>query len=115
MEESLSDEVVFVYDYSNFYRSVHIHGAFGGVTPSGDISASFYSERGAMPRRTTHSLLDDGSLGDAIESELDGTIQRDFEVEVFMSIGTARSLYEWLGTKITDWERFYQMQRERNS
>ena len=105
MEESLQNQVEFVYDYSNFHRTVNAHGVVGGLTPTGEIAMAFFSERAALPKRSRHNVSDEGILGDLTTVEVDGLFHRDFEVEVFVNILSARHLHEWLGERIAEWER----------
>jgi hypothetical protein len=63
------NKISFDYLKSQFFRVLHADGAIGGITPSGCIHCSFYSERQAIPQRQTFMLNEDGSLGQPIAEE----------------------------------------------
>ena len=98
------ESVAFDYIRSPFFRVVHSNGAWGGMTPRRELSVTFYSERRAPPRRVTHSVTS-GGLGPEISRDGTTNVQREFEVEVLMSMEEAVSLYEWLGDKIAQWRK----------
>lgn len=85
---------------SNYFRVVHADGAWGGITPHGDIQMGFYSERGPIPRKIVYKIDEQGRLGEELEREIrDGPV-RELEVGVVVSLSTARSLRTWLDDKI---------------
>ncbi len=89
------------FDYlkSPQYRTVLCEGAIGGVTPQGKIFASFYNERGPIPRSTTYALAPDGAL-ELTESEGRTAIVRELEVGVYLDLNAAESLRDWLDNLI---------------
>jgi hypothetical protein len=46
------------YQKSGLFRVVHADGFWGGPTPKGNIHFACYSERPAIPRRTTFEVKD---------------------------------------------------------
>lgn len=88
---------------SNQFRVVRGDGAFGGLTPQGAISASFYSERFPLPRTTTHEIKD-GKPGDEIIAKRDvrSGIVREIEVNVVLELAAAIAFHQWLGRKIVE-------------
>lgn len=101
------ERIAFDYIKSQYFRVIHADGAIGGITPNGHIHFALYSERQAIPRRQVHEVLGDGHLGGLIESETvsRGSIVREMEIDVFLTIQVAKSLHEWLGGKIADHEK----------
>lgn len=100
-------EIHFHYIKSTFFRVVHADGAFGGVTPRGNIQTNFYSERNAIPRKTVHPIKADGTLGDEIRSarvERDGPV-REIEAGVVMDVNATKALIVWLQNKVDQIER----------
>ena len=98
MEKNFSDEIEFHYIKSNGFRAVHCDGVWGGTTPRGYITMSFYSERAPIPNRLVHSVGPDGRVGkETVEKRIsrEGII-REVEVEVIMDLAMARSTFEWL-------------------
>lgn len=99
--------VAFDYIKSSHFRVLRADGAIGGITPSGSIHFALYSERQAIPRRLVHQLEPNGSLGPPIADETVSrdAVVREMEVDVFLSISVARSLHQWLGKQIEEWEQ----------
>jgi hypothetical protein len=99
---SKGDTVEFHYIKSPFFRSVHVDGAIGGVTPRGLIHMAVFSERHAIPRSTVQKLLSTGRLGDEIIDERKGKngIAREMEVDMFLGLETAKEFVTWLQQRI---------------
>ena len=86
--------------------TVHVDGAFGGITPNGHIDINLYSERNPIPTLVFHPLTD-GKLGDEIRSERvtrDGVV-RELEVGAVMDVRAARGLRDWLTSQIEELEK----------
>ena len=101
-EEPVKPTVTFDYIKGTSFRSIRADGAIGGVTPNGHIHMAIYSERNAIPRRTVFDLDEDGKLGQLREMETRGSIVREMEVDIFLDLRTAQSIYEWLGQRIEE-------------
>ena len=113
MEKRFSDEIEFHYLKSNGFRTVHCDGVWGGTTPRGYITMSFYSERAPIPNRLIHSVDSNGRVGKEIAEKRisrEGII-REVEVEVIMDLAMARSTVEWLQGHI----KFLEAQREKQA
>ena len=93
---------------SNFYRVVHADGAFGGMTPNGQIRMAIYSEFQRFP----HTITYDISSGRAQEigrypepGSGPPPVTRELEVDIAMNLSVARVIHQWLGNKIGEAER----------
>jgi hypothetical protein len=86
---------------SNSFRVVYCNGAFGGLTPRGEISMAFYNERFPLPTKVTNRLKD-GVPAEEVSRESRSGILREVEVAVHMNLATAISIHEWLGNKISE-------------
>ena len=95
-------KIPFHYIKSNFFRVIHADGAVGGVTPSGDIFFSLWSQRNPIPKLVVHELGEEGTLGEELLSERETRqgLVREVEIGVGMSPETARGLVEWLTKKL---------------
>lgn len=96
------EKVRFHYVKSNYFRTIHADGVFGGATPRGDIAASFFNERRPLPDQTAQKLSPEGQLGEEIMDERierDG-ILRELEVNVVIDLAFAKTLVKWLNDKI---------------
>jgi|Deesub1362A_J573_1020465.scaffolds.fasta_scaffold00324_38 hypothetical protein len=101
-------KVRFDYIKSNYFRVVHVDGVFGGNAPRrGYIHVAVWNERWPIPRQCLYSLEENGKLGKEIEQErvMRDAIVREVEVDLIMSIETAKSLRDWLSEKIDNYEK----------
>jgi hypothetical protein len=78
-----------------------MNGVYGGLTPSGDIQATFYVDRAPYPEAEVYHP-EGTSFGPVLRRtpELAPEIERELEVEVHMSYRQAVRLREWLDEKI---------------
>jgi hypothetical protein len=99
------DEMEFVIGFvkSNYFRVIHADGAWGSITPFGNIHMAFYSERAAIPDigKLTVSTKT-GEVSKPEEYEADSEIVREMEVDVVVDLGTAMRIRSWLDDKIKD-------------
>jgi hypothetical protein len=89
------------YEKGNFFRVIHADGVFGGPSPRGLITLSFYSERVALPRRSRIPVKD-GVPGPEEILETKGGIFREIEATVIMDFASALSFHEWLGVQVNE-------------
>lgn len=94
-------ELIINYVKSNYFRVIHADGAWGGLSPSGDIHIAFYNERAAIPDRSKITVSEQASRTVKPE-EFEATSQhvREVEVDVIVDLNTAISLRSWLDGKI---------------
>lgn len=91
-------EMNFHWIKTNDYRTVHMDGVFGGLSPKGNLlHMAVYSERWPIPRQTAYAVRD----GIVYTSEETGRVQRDgivreVEVNLVFDTNTARVLIDWL-------------------
>ena len=92
---------------SNFYRVIHADGAFGGISPSGNIRMIIYSEAQRTPNLITYDISPTSGLTEAGRSPeaIPRTIVRELEVDIVMRLQVARALRDWLDDKIRDLEK----------
>ena len=80
-DEKQADQLTFEFHRSRFYRIVHADGVFGGLTPTGNILMSFFSQMAPTPRTVTHEF-DGKTLGPEVGTQSSGHIERELEVGV---------------------------------
>jgi hypothetical protein len=57
-------EVSFELIKSRYFRSIHVDGAFGGVSPTGNyIRMAIFNEGQPIPEKITHSIIRGNQLG----------------------------------------------------
>lgn len=89
------------------YKTFHVDGAFGGLTPKGLISLSFYSERFPIPK--SHDFaVSDGKLGNLISNSPDSKIGiiRGYEAGIMMDINVAMDIVKLLSEQIEEYENY---------
>lgn len=98
--EKSKQEIEFHYLRTNNYRSYHVDGVYGGVTPKGNIYMELFLERGPTPRNVIHELKDDGSLGKELTKQSKSGLIREVEAGIVVDLRTAEALRNWLSEKI---------------
>jgi hypothetical protein len=98
--------IKFDYIKGTHFRVVHVDGAFGGVSPRGDIGMSVFNERWPIPTQTTYNLEEGGKVGNEITEERISreAVIREVEVELLMDLDVAKTMHSWLGAKIGELE-----------
>jgi len=94
--------VRFNWQRSNHFRVVHADGAYGGLTPYGNVFFTLYSDHPVFPETTIHSLTEEGALGPELsgEKKLKDGVHRELEVGVVMNLQTAKALQLWLEERV---------------
>lgn len=98
-------EVKFHFIKSNSYTEHVVHGAFGGIHPTGkSIFMAVYSERPPIPTLTTHSITEEGKLSEEIRDnrEVRDGIIRMVQCGLHMNIEEAVALRDWLSARISE-------------
>ena len=113
-KENPPGTVDFHYIKSNGFRAVHADGVWGGATPRGYITMSFYSERHPIPRRLTHKIKPDETLGSEVDRDSREGFIREVEVEVMVDLAMAKALIPWLKEKISVLEGQHKAQGKEN-
>jgi hypothetical protein len=95
-------KLTFRYEQSPNYRSIYSNGAFGGITPPGEIRFDLFFEYSKTPEEITHSLTPDG-LGPEIQRKPGSApVTREVLMGVVMSKDGAKNLAHWLLQKVQD-------------
>ena len=92
------------YIKANGFRVVHADGVWGGPTPRGYITMSFFSERAPIPRTISFELESQGTLGEETSRDTKGGLIREVDVEVVVDLRMAKSLVGWLNEKVQNLE-----------
>ena len=95
-------QVRFEYIKSNLFRVIHVDGAIGGLTPSGNIHMAVFNERLAIPQQIVIAVNPNGTLGGELkESRVvrEGVI-REMDADLMMDLPTAKSILKWLKENI---------------
>jgi hypothetical protein len=102
MGEEIHKQAKFDYIKANSYRVVHADGAWGGITPTGNIFMAIFSQRPAIPKQTVYEVMPEGRLGAELRDQRVSrdAIIREIEVGIQLDPSTAKVLLEWLREKI---------------
>lgn len=98
------EEVTFHYLKGPDFRTIHIDGAIGGITPSGFLHIAFFCERMAIPKTVKQKIKDDGTLGDEIDRDVREGVVRQMEIDVVMGEEAVKNLKVWLDRKLEGFE-----------
>ena len=87
------------------FQQVHVDGAIGGVTPRGKININFFAERFPIPKSAVFEV-EANTLGKKIADSEDSKVGiiREYHFGVYMDLDTAKSLSNWLVSKIGEFE-----------
>jgi hypothetical protein len=91
-----SDKIEVVYSEPAGLLPCSVSGAWGGMTPQGNVVANIYSERQSTPRKTILSVDDAGHV---VKTEMQGPevdYTRDIVARLVMNPQTAKKLGEFL-------------------
>lgn len=103
-DDSISQSVSFEYEKARGFRVIHVDGAHGGIAPNGNgLAVSFYSERRPIPQREVFQISNQGVIPQSHETR-NCDIMREVEICAIMNIAVAKSLHEWLGSKIAEYD-----------
>ena len=75
-------------------------GVWGGATPGREISAAIFVERQTFPDSITHALTDEGTLGEEKDRQGLNGIEREFQVDIRMTLSRAIAFRAWLDRHI---------------
>lgn len=88
---------------SNAFRTIHVDGAFGGVSPRGSlINMTLFNERWPVPTQITHAIDKDGAVGEELKERRATRrgVVRELEANLVFDVETAKRLVQWLLDKI---------------
>ena len=93
------------------FRTIHVDGAIGGLTPSGHLHIAFYCERAPIPQIVTQKINADGSLGDVLKQTVKEGVVRQMETDIIVNEDTAKNIKVWLDQKLEEFETRRQVAR----
>lgn len=100
--------IEFHYQKSPHYRSVHVDGFYGGVTPRGYVAVSLFNERSPIPKHVVRRVIaSDGKSLTAGKEEIIETLHgivRQVETTMYMDLNTAREFQLWLARCVDELE-----------
>ena len=110
----MSDTITFKYIFDKEYNPKYINGAFGGVSPQGEIVVNFYLERIPLPYEDFHDLLPGGQISPVKSrkpEDFDNKMVRYIQNGIVLSVEQAKSIHNWLGQKINEAETIEKLKK----
>lgn len=83
------------------YRTYHVDGAYGGLTPKANIYVEFFVERHPTPKIVEHTVGVDGMLGEGRKVDGLNGIVRQIECGISLDLTTAIALRDFLSGQIS--------------
>lgn len=99
-------KIKFKYVFAPDYNPTYTNGAFGGVTPRGEIILNFYLERHGLPEAQIHEI-EKGKLSEEYELEPKdqaSNMVRYVNSGIILSYESAKAIHFWLGKQIKKFE-----------
>jgi hypothetical protein len=94
-------DLKFKYEKSEFFRTIHVDGVWGCVTPNMGIQIAFWNERFPLPNLVEYRVLEDGSI-EEFSRDIPDTIIREVEVSLAFDVETAEMLIDWLSERVEE-------------
>ncbi len=91
------------YRQSASYRTFHGSGAFGGITPTGELFVGFYSERPHFPESGEVTFQPSGDNQE--ELNVRSGVVREMEMGTIMTYDAAKAFSQWLTDRLTQLDR----------
>ena len=97
-EKAPPTEIEFHYEKGNHFRTIHVDGGHGGLSPDGQsLVLSVYTERRPIPKRELFDLDESGALIQPPKDKDERTgIFREVEATLIMNRTTANAIRLWL-------------------
>lgn len=86
------------------YELHFVNGAYGGLTPHGDIICEFYFEYKDLPEEETGDIVNGNLIMDKKDSEGEIELERLFKTGIIISPQEARNVATWLNNKVEEFE-----------
>lgn len=98
--KALPTEITFDFTRSADFRVVHANGVWGGAMPTQEVGMAFFVDRTPFPISMTQAI-EDGRVGTEVARvQANERVEREIQIEVRISLSTARAMREWLGVHI---------------
>jgi len=111
----MNKEIKFKYIFNEDYNPKYANGAYGGITPKGEIAVNFYFERPGLPHYQSYEINEKGKLGKETgrdPEDLQTSMVRFVENGVILDINSAKNIVDWLNEKIVSLEKLRNSQQE---
>ncbi len=98
----VGETLTYHYIKNGNYRTTHVDGVHGGVTPKALIDMSFFAERFPIPLQTTHEVVGPKVVGKEVGRVSREGIIREIEFNIILEPDVAESVANWMLKKVSD-------------
>jgi hypothetical protein len=107
VKEGVPVRVKFTFRKAENYKTHFINGAYGGLSPHGDVICNFFFEYKTLPE-SEEAIVTDGKLTPVKNALQESEMTRELKVGVIMSPSEARIIAKWLNDKVDEFEKIFQ-------
>lgn len=103
MPEKTEKRVEYNYIFPDDYNPLYVNGAFGGISPQGEITCNFFMDRLPLPKSETYSVDEKGVIRDRVQEkseEQNYQVVRYVQSGVIMNLDCAKRVNVWLTQQI---------------
>ena len=111
---SQNEKVVINYLKTKNYRTYHVDGIYGGITPDAKLYVELFVQRSVTPQVVVHKIKKDGTLGEEISRTGKKGIIREIESGIIMDIEVAKAFRDWINRKIEDYNKLGKIYRSKS-
>jgi len=97
-------KVKFIFRKAEDYKLHFANGAYGGLTPHGDLVCNFFFEYRSLPDMETADIIE-GKLYPIESSSPEVEMIRELQTGVIMTPNEAKNLAQWLLQKVEEFEK----------
>jgi hypothetical protein len=94
-----SQRIKFNFKRPDDYKIHFVNGAYGGLTPHGDILCEFYFEYKALPQDEKATIINGNLVLDEQKNLTEVELTREFKVGVILTTIEAKNIANWLNNK----------------
>jgi len=110
------EKVRFSYIVPDGFAPIYANGAYGGVTPRGELVIGFFQERYPQPKTDLHPLTPEGQLGQAEQkAQSIVEVERHVVAGVILNEQAVRELQVWLTQRLDEMRIQREMQMKASS
>lgn len=109
--QATQTKVRFVYKKSEGYQTHYANGAYGAITPRGDMEFNFFFEHRDVPEDEVMKV-EGNQLTPEEYPSTDVTVIRDINVGIIMTIEQAEALGKWFIGTIEDYRKTREEKKE---
>ena len=92
--------IKFIHQFPDDYRIVPANGAWGGVSPRGDLLMHLFVEHSQVPREEIQIVKEDGSLAPLKKTTKEIEVMRTMQIGVVLNVEQAVSIAKWMLEKV---------------